>query len=218
MSYYAQAKSHPLDAAALRTFMFQGKALFTLENKEKGSYITFKVKSPKRKRGTPEDLTIFDIEAKVLNDGYGGMVYIGRLNRKTREFKKGFKVQPDNVGLLTLQWLLGNWNNLERYEESGKLGMYHLGICCKCGMPLTVPESIENGIGPQCKRYRESNSIKLMEELGIITKGKKYDDLVIEAIETFPYLIEKLFIPDTVRRRSDWVNQMQSVSDWGFFS
>jgi hypothetical protein len=217
MSYLTHSKSHPLDAAAFRSFIFQGKALFTLENKEKGTHITFRVKSPKRRRGEEEDLTLFDIEAKALNDGYSGMRYIGRLNRKARTLKESGRIEKDHPGLLTLKWLMRNWNNLEQFEEDGKLGMYHLGICCKCGMTLTVPESIENGIGPHCKRYREDRSIKIMEALGLIIKGMKYNDAVIYACEQFPDLIEKLFIPDEVRRKSDWIRVCQEVSDFGFF-
>jgi hypothetical protein len=84
-------------------------------------------------------------------------------------------------------------------------------------MTLTVPESIENGIGPQCKKYREGSSIKLMEEAGLYFKGWKYDDLVINAIDKMPILIEKLFIPDGVRRTDSWVSQMSDMSELGLF-
>jgi hypothetical protein len=198
--------------------MFQGKALFTLENKEKGTHITFKVKSPKKKRDQPEDTRYFDIEVKALNDGWHGMRYIGRLDRKLKQLKMSGKVEKDHVGVQTLQWIMKNWKNLEKFEEDGKLGMYHLGICCKCGMPLTVPDSIENGIGPHCKKYREGRSIKLMEELGISIAGfKKYEDMVIHACEQRPDIVEKIFIPDSVRRESSWVQMLESVSDFGLF-
>lgn len=215
--YTTHSKSHPLDAAAFRTFMFQGKALFTLENKEKGTHITFKVKSPKKKRDQPEDTRYFDIEVKALNDGWHGMRYIGRIDRKLRQFKASGKVPNDHVGIQTLQWIMKNWKNLEKFEEDGKLGMYHLGICCKCGMPLTVPESIENGIGPHCKKYREGRSIKIMEELGLLVSGMKYDDAVIHACEQIPDIVEKIFIPDTVRKSSSWVNTVSRIADFGFF-
>ena len=217
MSYLSHAKSHPLDAAAFRSFIFQGRALFTLENKEKGTHITFKIKSLKRKRGTPEDLTVFDIEAKALNDGYGGMVYIGRLDRKTRTLKRSFKVNDSHPGVQTINWLIRNWNRLEKFESDGKLAMYHLGICCKCGMPLTVPESIQNGIGPQCKKYRESGTVNIMKDLGIYVPGMKYNDLVQHACQERPDMIEKYFIPDEVRRGSDYIEMLFTVHDLGLF-
>lgn len=30
------------------------------------------------------------------------------------------------------------------------LEIWHMGRCCKCGRVLTVPDSIERGIGPEC--------------------------------------------------------------------
>jgi hypothetical protein len=217
MSYLAHTKSHPLDAAAFRSFIFQGKALFTLENKEKGTHITFKVKSPKRRRGTPEDLTVFDIEAKALNDGYSGMRYLGRLDRKTRILKESGRVPKDHPGILTLHWLMRNWSRLEEFERDGKLAMYHLGICCKCGLSLTVPESIQNGIGPQCKKYRESGTVAIMKEMGIYVPGMKFNDLVRHACEERPDMIEKYYIPDEVRRNSDYIEMLLTVHNLGLF-
>lgn len=35
-------------------------------------------------------------------------------------------------------------------EEIYGLEIWHEGRCCRCGRTLTVPESIANGIGPEC--------------------------------------------------------------------
>lgn len=35
--------------------------------------------------------------------------------------------------------------------------VYHEGRCGRCALPLTVPESIEAGIGPECKSYMEQS-------------------------------------------------------------
>jgi len=211
-----KATSHKLDAAAFRTFIFQGKALFTLKNIEKDTTISFRIQSPKRKRGTPEDLTEFDIYVRG-EYAYGRTGYIGRLNRKTKTLRSSGYAPKDHIGIQTINWLIEHWDTLEKFEDDGKLAMYHQGVCCKCGMTLTVPESIENGIGPQCKKYREGNSIKLMEEAGLYFKGWKYEDLVINAIDKMPILIEKLFIPDGVRRTDSWVGQMSDMAELGLF-
>ena len=207
--------SHRLDAAAFRTFMFQGKALFTLENREKDTHITMKVERLKRKRTQPEDTRFFEVYAKALNDKYMGNRYIGRIDRKEKTFKsKGF-ADPEDVSIQTINWIIRNWANLEEFESEGKLAMYHMGSCCKCGMPLTVPESIQNGIGPQCFKYREGKSIDVLKEIGIYKAGVAYADMVMEALEIRPDLFDKLFVPDIVRRTSEWYQNMTAYADFG---
>jgi hypothetical protein len=198
--------------------MFQGKALFTLHNKEKDTHITFRVQTPKRKRGQPEETRFFEVHVKALNDKYAGNRYIGRIDRKSRSFKANGYVERDHVGVKTVDWLIRNWNNLEEWEQHDKLSIYHLGVCCKCGLPLTVPESIQNGIGPKCMQYREGKSIELLKEVGLYQKGVEYADLVYQALEVRQDLFDKIFVPDHVRRASKWYKLMDRVSnDIGLF-
>ncbi len=210
-------KSHKLDSASFRTFLFQGKAFFTMHNIEKDTHITFRVQTLKRKRGQPEDTRYFDVYVKALNDKYQGNRYIGRIDRKSKSFKPYGYVERDHVGIQTIEWIIRNWANLEEWEKEGKLAIYHLGSCCKCGLPLTVPESIQNGIGPQCMKYREGKSVDLLKELGFYKQGKGYVDMVMDALDQRPDLFEKLFIPDVVRRTSDWFNKMTTYSEFGLF-
>lgn len=210
-------KSHKLDSASFRTFLFQGKAFFTMHNIEKDTHITFKVQTLKRKRGQPEDTRYFDVYVKALNDKYAGNRYIGRIDRKSKSFKPYGYVERDHVGIQTIEWIIRNWAHLEEWEKEEKLAIYHLGSCCKCGLPLTVPESIQNGIGPQCMKYREGKSVDLLKELGFYKQGKGYVDMVMEALDQRPDLFDKLFIPDVVRRTSDWFNKMTTYSEFGLF-
>ncbi len=43
------------------------------------------------------------------------------------------------------------WVWAHRDELDGKVEVFHAGKCCRCGRKLTTPESIEAGIGPECK-------------------------------------------------------------------
>lgn len=210
-------KRHKLDSAAFRTFLFQGKALFTLHNVEKDTHITFRVQSLKRKRGQPEDTRHFEVYVKALNDKYAGNRYIGRIDRKTKLFQPYKYVEQDHVGILTIQWIIRNWTNLEKFEQEDRLSIYHLGVCCKCGMTLTVPESIQNGIGPHCLKGRENKSLELLKELNLYIPGKEYAAMVMDALEIRPDLFDKLFVPDVVRRTSDWFKKMTTYSEFGLF-
>lgn len=211
-------KSHKLDSASFRTFLFQGKAFFTMHNLEKNTNITLRVQTPKRKRGHPEETRYFEVYVKALNEKYAGNRYIGRIDRKERSFKSNGYVEPDHVGVQTINWLIRNWNHLEEYESSERVAIYHLGSCCKCGLPLTVPESIQNGIGPQCMKYRTGKSVDMLKELGFYKSGVEYAELVYNALELRPDLFDKIFIPDSVRRASKWYNLMDKLSnDIGLF-
>jgi len=211
-------KSHKLDSASFRTFMFQGKAFFTLHNIEKDTHITFRIQPPKRKRGQPEETRYFEVYVKALNDKYAGNKYVGRIDRKERSFKPYGYVERDHVGIQTIEWLIRNWNHLEEWEKEERLAIYHLGTCCKCGLPLTVPESIQNGIGPKCMKYREGKSIKLLKELGFYKPATEYAELVYNALELRPDLFDKIFVPDVIRRANKWYKLMDKLSnDVGLF-
>lgn len=216
--------NHKIDSASFRTFMFQGKALFTLENKEKGTHITFSVKRLKKRRNQPEETNYFDVSVKAVGDKVYGHKYIGRIDRRNRVFNALRYIPKDDVGILTLNWIIQHWETLEKYENEGKLAMYHIGSCCKCGMPLTVPESIINGIGPQCMHYREDQSIKWLKSVGLdhciayTGKGKvDYNKTVIAACDCNADSIEHIFIPDSVRREDSWIQKLDSFKQFGLF-
>lgn len=188
-----------------------------MHNLEKDTHITFRVQTLKRKRNQPEDTRYFDVYVKALNDKYQGNRYIGRIDRKSKSFKKAGFIEPDHVGVQTVEWLIRNWARLEDFEQENRLAIYHLGSCCKCGLPLTVPESIQNGIGPQCMKYREGKSVDLLKELGFYKPGAGYVDMVMNALDTRPDLFDKLFIPDVVRRTNTWFQKMTEYSEFGLF-
>jgi uncharacterized metal-binding protein YceD (DUF177 family) len=43
------------------------------------------------------------------------------------------------------------WRNLSRgVSLEGHVDVDHMGKCGRCGRPLTVPESVRSGFGPEC--------------------------------------------------------------------
>lgn len=84
-------------------------------------------------------------------------------------------------------------------------------------MPLTVPESIENGIGPLCRKGRETRTLKFLEELGIFVPGLSYNQQVINAVDKRPDCFDKIFIPESARRQDEWIQDVNKFSDYGLF-
>lgn len=185
--------------AQFRNFIFAGSSIFTLENSETGNYITFRIKQVKKNgQLVPNQFTI---QCKSLNDGDHGYKFLGFLNLDRKYFKRWGNTNPDYIGYKTLYWLLSNLENLERFT---KLEIYHEGVCCKCGRTLTVPESIDNGIGPECMSRMLSSSKRLMVKAGTWNDFLTYDDNVRKTLKTDPSLWSKIYVPEYIKPEEDF--------------
>lgn len=199
MNTIISKKSAPrkaLTAAQFRNFMFAGRAVFTLENRETKNYITFKIKQL-RKAGklVPNQ---FSVQCKALGDTTFGYVFLGFMHTDIQEFRPNKRTSASHLGFKTFYWLLDHFNVLEDYSD--RLDIYHEGACCKCGMPLTVPESIEDGIGPICKTGMLKGSIKMMQDLGTYDPKLTYEENVVIAVKKDASLWGKLHIPSTIQK------------------
>ena len=110
-------KTHLMDANKFRSYMFQGRALFTLENVEKKTYITMKVKSKKVKRDQPEETRFFDVYVRAIGDSFAGSLEIGEIDRCKSTFKKKAGINPEHVGIKTVKWLIDHWKNFEEFDK-----------------------------------------------------------------------------------------------------
>ena len=61
----------------------------------------------------------------------------------------GRKGRPDAPSFQALRWTL---LQLSTNNLPDDLEIRHEGKCCKCGRALTVPSSIDSGIGPECSK------------------------------------------------------------------
>ena len=211
-----------IDAKEFRSFLFQGRANFTMVNADTENYITYYVKSRKVKRDQPEETRFFEVYVKAIGDKVAGKVQVGEIDRKKGiiEVKQG--VKSDYIGLVTIKWLLFHWRSLEKFHD--KLKIYHLNSCCKCGMPLTVPESIQDGIGPICIITRMNQSLEIMKGLGIqlqegvdFTKPANYDVAAAFAISKFPDYLDKIYIPARLRRNDEFIGQLYELDKFGLW-
>jgi len=130
----------------IKTFIRGGKATFTLESIKTGKHYTFRANKVEKDDGgavifvslltAPEE---YNYLGTIFVDADGGMVY--RATAKS----------PDNPKLhAVVKFLLGNLNFDTDMESRGMI-FRHEGTCCRCGRPLTTPESIDAGIGPVCR-------------------------------------------------------------------
>ena len=126
-------------------FMTGGNSIFTLKSVKTGTRFTYKVVAG-------EQEPVFFVKVLTGSDNtadYTEMAIISAKDGKFPEMRRraNSRISADAPAYKALEFVFFNclvkahMNNLE---------IWHEGRCCRCGRRLTVPESIESGIGPEC--------------------------------------------------------------------
>lgn len=143
----------------MNKFMFAGNATFTLLNRETQGRFTYKIRKLKQE-GT-QDKDIFFVKVLTGQDNENSYKFIGTIfvptfngNKPGEQsyFKWSYK---GGIGMDAQSVKVFNWffeNVIIKGHGYPVLEFYHAGKCCRCGRTLTVPESIESGIGPECEK------------------------------------------------------------------
>jgi Family of unknown function (DUF6011) len=125
-------------------FIEAGDAIFTLVSRTTGSRYTYKAQKPKNSH----DPTMRFIRVLTGPDNNNDYTYMGvmsqgqfRLTGKSRLTAEALPVKALDYALAALT---------QRKEIPSTLEIWHEGRCGRCGRRLTVPSSIEAGIGPEC--------------------------------------------------------------------
>jgi hypothetical protein len=135
------------DVEAVRAFAFAGNARFTLVSERTATRFTYQLKRP-REDGSRERFPFF---VKVLTGpcntedyGFAGTVWSDARDRIAPSARA--KIGGGAPSIVALRWFL---SRLALGDISG-VEFWHEGRCGRCGRTLTVPDSIERGIGPEC--------------------------------------------------------------------
>lgn len=131
-------------------FLFAGYATFTLLDTRINERITYFVKQAED-NGKKKDMWF--VSARVGMD----FLYFGYIDKdKKFNWAKTPKLSKDD---LRAKYFLAFLIRVNQEQVPNFIEFWHEGICGKCGRHLTVPESINNGLGPVCrKRMIESES------------------------------------------------------------
>lgn len=137
----------------IRAFIFGGNSIFTLANKEKGTHCTYKV-TCKKEPGR----TVYFVQVLSGPDNTSDYSYIGYCTSDKAQkiwTKKDATQYTDNApSVIGFNWLLTRlaYCIAENKPFPAFAGFYHVGSCCRCNRRLTTPESVQNGIGPECAK------------------------------------------------------------------
>jgi hypothetical protein len=150
-----------------------GRSILTVKSKRSGQHFTFRFSRPDVEqanqyamaRGTmdaarrprPVWVALYGgVQGDFLNEGAErrNWSFIGTIwPEDTFRFSKSNKSKlPDSdPAVLTVAWIASKiQHHADVLLEQGE--WWHEGICGRCGRRLTVPESIESGFGPECRK------------------------------------------------------------------
>lgn len=147
------------DPVAALTYILAGNAYVTLRSRATGTRYTYRVALAKK---TAEQAGLWADERTDLRryfvslltgpenmDDYSyiGLVEQAGTNRPTFRLTKKSKMTRDSAPVKAVSWAV---EKLALGVLPDSLEVWHEGRCGRCGRPLTVPESIAAGIGPEC--------------------------------------------------------------------
>jgi hypothetical protein len=138
--------NHEISIEHAKRTIFLGKAIITFQSPT-GKHFTYKIKKSK------DNSNLFFISTLTGPDNWSNYSYIGivTFNNGSTSFKTTArsKLSPTAPSVVAFGWTLRHLlsNDLQGVK------IFHEGKCLRCGRKLTVPESIKNGIGPECIHY-----------------------------------------------------------------
>ena len=134
-------------SALVREFVQAGNATFTLLSTKTEQRFTYRVRLPENGNGT-----LFFVSLLTGSDNENSYSYIGTLragpNGYRFEHGRKSKIAANALGVTAFAWFVGMVFQNQTIPAS--LEVWHEGRCGRCNRKLTVPSSIERGIGPDC--------------------------------------------------------------------
>lgn len=134
-------------------FAFGGHCTITLRSPKTGTRFTYSVKQAKDEDNNPKDVYFVALLNGPNNDtdyqflgiavSKGVEVPVYRHGRKSKVSKDASSVRAFDFFLKTLM-------QKKEGDEYTAVEVWHEGRCGRCNRKLTVPESIEIGLGPEC--------------------------------------------------------------------
>jgi hypothetical protein len=134
-------------AHAAVAFALAGKARLTLVSRRTGARFTYQVTAGKSD-GAPHFVALLSGPNNTDDYRFLGTIFSGPNGGSYRHGRKS-PIGPEAPSAKAFAWA---WAKLAAGEVPSELEVWHEGCCGRCGRALTVPESIEAGLGPECAK------------------------------------------------------------------
>lgn len=122
-------------------FAQAGNATLTLVSRKSGERFTYKIQES-------DNGWLFFVSVLTGSDNETDYKYLGCL--RNGQYKHGghkAKVGADAQSAKAFGWF---WGQIHANNLPDTVEVWHEGRCGRCGRKLTVPASVERGIGPEC--------------------------------------------------------------------
>lgn len=132
-------------------YILAGDSIFTIQNIETGNRMTYRVTDLKRIDKDAER-KIWFVKVLAGPDNIKDYTFLGSFQeledgRIIYKHSVKSKVGIDAQSVKVIRWAI---RKIQDGTIPDCIKMYHEGYCGRCGRRLTVPESIQNGYGPEC--------------------------------------------------------------------
>ena len=134
----------------VQTYITAGNATITLRSNISGRRYTYRIKAMENKDGTVAVLLDRSYFISLLTgpDNTGDFSYIGILTPQLNmRLTPKSKLPTESSPVQAFRFLL---TCIAKEQMPAMFEVWHAGRCGRCGRKLTVPESVERGIGPDC--------------------------------------------------------------------
>lgn len=129
----------------IERFVTGGNAYFTVVSSDTGDRYTFRVSQKENEDGSKSP---FFVSILTGPDNWSNYRYLGTISASGNyAHGRKSKIGHDAPSARCINWLIGNMRN---ETQMARIEFWHEGRCGMCGRKLTVPESVESGIGPVC--------------------------------------------------------------------
>lgn len=136
------------DPKQIKEFILAGDALFTVENRDTGNHYTYRVRASERTNFAYRFVSVLHGPENENAKDYSYIGMISPTGRLTRT--RAVHISPDAQSVKAFNWL---WERIRAGKGlPEQVEFWHAGKCGRCGRVLTVPSSVESGIGPECER------------------------------------------------------------------
>jgi len=147
MSTYTNSSARLISAEDILAFVLGGNAVFTLVSRKTNNRYTYRVRAATRKNAND----FYFVDRLVGDDNTSDYAYFGVLYRSVSGswVFRNKKLTDDSPIARALEWLFAGLDL--GADLPGAVEFWTSGHCSRCGRLLTVPESIELGMGPVCR-------------------------------------------------------------------
>lgn len=137
-------------------FALAGKAIFTVVSTKTNTRFTFQVKRGEFNPDKPYPAPPWFVRVLTGADNASDSSYsfLGTLF-PDGEYRHGRKsrISPNAASAVAAAWLMPRL--FHKHSTLSQVEIFHEGRCGRCGRRLTVPTSIESGIGPECAKLSQ---------------------------------------------------------------